>query len=432
MTVPLDRLYNFLDNVVDQDILIYRWYPHGSRLLEDLTLLKKYTVRQQVLTPVMVCHDQEPLNYFEFDEAEILRCLVEHKQKVFVDHSERWVSDLIVLENRHKKYLHEWVNSVNIHDKYILLHSEKNSPEINNYVDFGAIPVYYFSHALISLDWFRYANVDPLILEKNISKDFLIYQRAWSGTREYRIKFSEMLVKNNLYNNCLTSFNFYNEQNEHYSRHSYKNSQFKIDCQLENYYNHNTSESSSSADYQTNDYNQTGIEVVLETLFDDDRWHLTEKVFRPIACGQPFILAATPNSLEYLKSYGFKTFDKYIDEAYDKELDPIKRLTKIINLMQSISQLPLNEKTSLFNNLQSIANYNRRLFFSKKFYNRIINEYTENIKTGLSDVKQAMGNCFRERHQKSLTNNLSDREQQLIAKRFSYLMTMADQFSSSS
>jgi hypothetical protein len=44
---------------------------------------------------------------------------------------------------------------------------------------------------------------------------------------------------------------------------------------------------------------------------------LTEKALRPIACGQPFILAATPGSLQYLRSYGFKTFSGYIDETYD-------------------------------------------------------------------------------------------------------------------
>ena len=39
MSVPLDRLYNFLHDVVDHDITIYRFWPHGSKKLEDLVSL---------------------------------------------------------------------------------------------------------------------------------------------------------------------------------------------------------------------------------------------------------------------------------------------------------------------------------------------------------------------------------------------------------
>ena len=31
MTVPLDRLYNYLESLSDHDIIIYRFYPHGSK-----------------------------------------------------------------------------------------------------------------------------------------------------------------------------------------------------------------------------------------------------------------------------------------------------------------------------------------------------------------------------------------------------------------
>ena len=65
------------------------------------------------------------------------------------------------------------------------------------------------------------------------------------------------------------------------------------EIRLENYYHPTGASSLASADFDIEDYNNTDIEVVLETLFDDTRWHLTEKALRPIACGQPFMFAAT-------------------------------------------------------------------------------------------------------------------------------------------
>jgi radical SAM superfamily enzyme YgiQ (UPF0313 family) len=39
MSVPLDRLYHYLDDVVNHKILIYGWIPHGSTKLEDFHML---------------------------------------------------------------------------------------------------------------------------------------------------------------------------------------------------------------------------------------------------------------------------------------------------------------------------------------------------------------------------------------------------------
>jgi hypothetical protein len=44
-----------------------------------------------------------------------------------------------------------------------LSHSEKNSQELELYEQNDFIGVYYWSHALIARDWFRYAKLDPLL-----------------------------------------------------------------------------------------------------------------------------------------------------------------------------------------------------------------------------------------------------------------------------
>jgi hypothetical protein len=276
----------------------------------------------------------------------------------------------------------------NIHDKSVILHSEQRSINVDLYINSSYfIPVYYWSHALISLDWFRYAQHETI---KKIDNPtiFLIYNRAWSNTREYRLKFLDLLISNQLLDHSITSFcPVEPELNISYQNYDFKNSHWKPTHKLENYYNTNTSASYYSADFDIYDYNSTDIEVVLETIFDDSRLHLTEKSLRPIACKQPFILAATHGSLEYLRNYGFKTFDGIIDESYDLIQDPVKRLSAIITTMKQISNWSNDQYKINMQKLQLIAEYNQQYFFSTKFFNLIISELTYNLKQGINDVK---------------------------------------------
>ncbi len=395
MTVPLDRLYNFLDDVVNDDIVIYRWSLHGSKLLDNIEMLKAYKKFDLFTTPIMLCHDQEPTDYYLYSEQDRFNSILRSKSKS-ITLTEQQFKKINNEQNATDNYIQELIgNRLNIYNKYILLHSEKNSKKINDYVQHGAVPVYYFSHALIAQDWFRYAATDSLLFKKNIKQDFLIYQRAWTGSREYRLKFSEMLINSDIRNQCRTRFNPLDDNGQHYKTHQYKNNVFCIERNdLELHFPVNNAPSSSSADYNSEDYVQTRFEVVLETLFDDQRWHLTEKVFRPIACGQPFILASTPGALSYLRSYGFKSFGDYIDESYDNVTDPVERLSAILHTMKSIASLTLEEKELLSGQLQHIVEHNKNWFFSQEFFNVVINEYKSNLSMGLDFLKLHRGACL--------------------------------------
>jgi hypothetical protein len=136
------------------------------------------------------------------------------------------------------------------------------------------------------------------------------------------------------------------------------------------------------------------VEIVLETLFDDSRWHLTEKSLRPIACGKPFILASTPGSLEYLKSYGFKTFDTWIDESYDTVQDPNLRLQAITNSMQKFSLQPPEEKQNALTEMQTICVYNKNRFFSNEFMQQVLDEFCNNLKQGVLKLQNYKGKNF--------------------------------------
>jgi hypothetical protein len=101
------------------------------------------------------------------------------------------------------------------------------------------------------------------------------------------------------------------------------------------------------------------------------------------------MLAATPGSLEYLRSYGFRTFAPYIDETYDTVLDPLQRLQAIVAEMQRISQLDSNSQQQLITNLRTIADYNRKRFFSDEFFQQVVAEYQINLCNALQQAEQS-------------------------------------------
>ena len=372
MSIPLDRLYNYIENIakeINTNVLIYRFWPHGSKKIENLEeLTGPPNWSSLILNIHLTCHDQEPLNY-EIKKFDTSRGL------------DKILHSLSLLDYS----AHNLQKNKNIYNKMCLLHSEKRSDQLVRYQNHNCIPVYYWSHAVIALDWFRYAQ--HVTQQKQATKKFLIYNRAWAGTREYRLYFADLLIKLGLHDHCKTSVNAIEpELGIHYHQHQFKNPVWRPQTLIENYLPINKAQSYYSADFDIEDYEGTEIEVVLETLFDDARLHLTEKSLRPIACGQPFILAGTHGSLEYLHSYGFKTFGDIWDESYDLIEDPHKRLIKIVDLMKNIADWTPEQLASKMVHAQEIADYNKKHFFSKHFFDLVIKELTTNLSIGLSQV----------------------------------------------
>jgi hypothetical protein len=375
MYIPLDRLYHFIESVANEiynnPVIIYRFWPHGSKNIQDINSLKTCSWAQYQQTPGVWCHDQEPLDYV-FDKR---------------DNKCAWIDLLASLDLVQPITSLNWCR--NVFNKNILLHSEKRSYNVGKYLQTGdLVPVYYWSHAVIARDWFRFAEHENF--QKKVKKCFLIYNRAWSGTREYRLRFSDLLVEHGLVNHCLTFCNP-TEHGEHYQTHRFANPVWRPTHILENHMPPSIVDAGSSADFDTENYQSTEIEVVLETLFDDDRLHLTEKSLRPIACRQPFILAATHGSLQYLRDYGFKTFDTIWDETYDTIEDPYQRMQAIIKLMLEVTAWSEELRRDNIQRMQQIADHNHNHFFSKDFSDLIINELRTNMTEAFDQIKQDSG-----------------------------------------
>jgi hypothetical protein len=384
MNIPLDQLYHYIQNVAEKIygdlVVIYRFYPHGSKNINDLNNLENFNYENdskewlnKTICPLLWCNDQEPLDY-EF-----------YSNNLRVWPKNPWTS-LLTSVGLNMPITNLNYRRASIFEKHILLHSDQRSDNLKKYkTNNELIPVYYWSHAIIARDWFRYA--EHATFQKNARKTFLIYNRAWSNTREYRLKFADLLIEHDLVEHCQTTCNAVDpELGVHYTDHQFKNTQWKPNNKLENFFSATAADSTSSAAFDTKNYNSTDIEVVLETLFDDTRLHLTEKSLRSIACGQPFILAGTHGSLEYLRSYGFKTFENVWDETYDLVEDPRDRLTQIVSLMQQIVNWDSYTKSKKMQIAQQIADYNRRWFFSQGFFDQVTGELKTNLTVAFAEL----------------------------------------------
>jgi len=378
MSVPLDRLYHFVDQtareIFGEPVLIYRFYPNGSKNINNLLPLYDCSWATARCGPALWCNDQEPLDYDYYSK----HLLVSPIEMQLILRSLN-INSIITNLNYNRT----------IFRKGLLLHSEKRSNNVEKYIaDNNLIPVYYWSHAVIARDWFRYAEYENF--KKNVRKPFLIYNRSWTGTREYRLRFSDLLIEHGLADQCLTFCNPI-ENGQHYRDHTFVNPAWRPQHVLEHYFQPTTADSSASADFCTNDYRATAIEVVLETLFDDARLHLTEKSLRPIACGQPFILAATHGSLQYLRDYGFKTFDTVWNENYDMIQDPYQRMLAIVEVMRDISTWSEEKRNKNFERMDTIARFNQNYFFSYEFQQAIISELKENLACAFEQLKTDPG-----------------------------------------
>ena len=125
---------------------------------------------------------------------------------------------------------------------------------------------------------------------------------------------------------------------------------------------------------------------VSETVYFGRRQHLTEKTFKPIAMGMPFVLTAPAHSLEYLKSYGFKTFDSIWDESYDQEENDLVRAKRVVYLLKKIDQQSLEQRQKMFEQCMPIIEHNWNHFYNGGFEQVLwveLNDMLSNLKAAV-------------------------------------------------
>jgi len=90
-------------------------------------------------------------------------------------------------------------------------------------------------------------------------------------------------------------------------------------------------------------YTKSRCHIVIETLFDVDQSggaFLTEKTFKAIKYGQPFVIAGGPGSLQALRDMGYRTFDNVINPRYDTITNNTDRWLAIADVLTELKRNP--------------------------------------------------------------------------------------------
>jgi len=105
-------------------------------------------------------------------------------------------------------------------------------------------------------------------------------------------------------------------------------------------------------------YRDTSFSIVCETHFTNDILFVSEKVWKPIVNGHPFVIVGTPAILVYLRSLGFKTFTPIIDESYDALIDNGERMQALLAVIDRLGALDDNGRAAMLYQMQPVLEHN--------------------------------------------------------------------------
>lgn len=237
---------------------------------------------------------------------------------------------------------------------------------------------YYFYHGWACLDWFRGYDKTFLIArarDRSPTRTFMSPNRIVGGRRDHRVLFLYNVFKNHLEHNHISAPRTCQYEGVDISTIASKYNSTYPDieqvfrsAELPRMFKGENTQLMHS--YQLGNFAEVAdslIYVPTETVYTGRRLHITEKTFKAIALEMPFILVAAAHSLEYLKSYGFRTFSPYINETYDTIEDPIKRIEAVTEILLEIDARSAAAKKQLHQQLVPIVEHNWNHFYSGAF-----------------------------------------------------------------
>ena len=260
-----------------------------------------------------------------------------------------------------------------------LVTSELNSENVDAVCKrFKWKSLYYFFHGWAALDWYRGYDKTFLIKpieERTITKTFIAPNRIIAGERRHRLQMLYWIFKLGLTNNHISCPETCPAENIsiHDAIVPLKNTYPDIEQvfaaqQLPiNFANETDHPMHSCWLSLFDECADSMLYLVTETVATGRRHHLTEKTFKPIALGMPFVLVATQGSLEYLRSYGFKTFGDFWDESYDTITNDTERIAAVAKTLKDLDSLSSLEKTSLYRSMASTIKHNWDHFYGGNF-----------------------------------------------------------------
>ena len=236
---------------------------------------------------------------------------------------------------------------------------------------------YYFFHGWAALDWYRGNDRTFLIKpwqERTINKTFLAPNRIVAGEREHRLEMLYWIFRLGMTDNHISCPSVCPAENisildavqplkNKYPDIETVFAQQALPLNFEGETDHPMHSCWLSLFDQSA---ESLLYLVTETVATGRRHHLTEKTFKPIAMGMPFVIVGTQGSLKYLRSYGFKTFGDLWDESYDDEPDDSKRIQKLAQVLKLLDGLE-EHRQDIFESAHEIVKHNWNHFYGGGF-----------------------------------------------------------------
>jgi hypothetical protein len=260
----------------------------------------------------------------------------------------------------------------------ILITSEKNSDRVDTLCNRHQWKkFYYFFHGWAALDWYRGYDRTFLIkpwTERTITKTFVAPNRIVAGERQHRLEMLYHIFKNRMAHNHVScpatcpaeNVSVQDAVQPLIKKYPDIESVFAAQTLPINFDGETDHPMHSCWLSLFDESAESLLYLVTETVATGRRWHLTEKTFKPIALGMPFVIVGTKGSLEYLRSYGFRTFNSIWDESYDLADDNV-RIERIASLLRSLDELPPEAKQELFVAAQEVIEHNWNHFYKGGF-----------------------------------------------------------------
>jgi hypothetical protein len=370
----LDRFYNILhDNLISKFTngkSVY-FYPFGTYQQQNFLNNKidsidpgfgNYSQQWRIQNSWIHCYffDQEP--YYDYTLPII------QKSQLQPGHFTGPSRINLLANSEHSKLKHNFVKS-------------------NGYYDW-----YYFYHGFAALDWYRdFQYVEPESFNR-FDKVFICYNHLTSKYRSYRLHLVSNLIEQDLvkFGSVSLFHNGWKTTIEDPENPLDNRARVKIYKQLRNVgdpliIDTDTPSGSLSASVNFDSLTSALFHVVTETVYFQDKLHLTEKVFKPIVAKRPFLLVAAPGNLAYLKSYGFRTFDRWIDESYDAEPDHYIRIEKITFELAKLCAMSPALLKQMHVEMQEVLDYNFNHFYTT-FKDLIVDELVDNFEHILCQI----------------------------------------------
>lgn len=259
----------------------------------------------------------------------------------------------------------------------MLCTSERDSDNVDELCKkYGWQQYYYFFHGWAALDWYRGYDKTFLIkpyAERTPTRTFIAPNRIIAGERQHRLQMLYWIFKLGMSNNHISCPVVCPAENisiyDAIKRLPYDDADSVFQSvNLPIQYAGETGHPMHSCWLSLFDEAADSLlYLVTETVATGRRHHLTEKTFKPIAMGIPFVLVATAGSLEYLRSYGFKTFGHIWSEHYDEIVDDNKRIEEIGRLLAELNGLSVEERLLKFQAAQEVVEHNWNHFYGGGF-----------------------------------------------------------------